>query len=157
MMEYQMMQMKNKKGFTLIEALVVVFVIGIMATVAVPYFNSWMPKMRLKAAGRDLYSNLQKAKIGAIKENTVVSFTFVATTGLPCANGSYVFTTAGGVNIINEVITNNICLTTPTGFPVGFSETGLPSGVTGTILLTHPDTPITYTITQTMGGGLRIQ
>lgn len=59
----------NRHGFTLVEIIVVMVVIGIMATFAVPSFLKWMPNINLKSAARDLYSTMQKAKIQAIKES----------------------------------------------------------------------------------------
>ena len=67
----------DKKGFTLIEAMVVVVIIGIATGIAVPNIVGWMPDYRLKSAARNLASNFQKAKFEAIKRNTsvVISFT----------------------------------------------------------------------------------
>ena len=62
--------MRNQSGFTLIEAMIVIAVIGIMTAVAVASSLSYLPDMRLKSASRDLYSNLQKAKMMAVKTNT---------------------------------------------------------------------------------------
>jgi prepilin-type N-terminal cleavage/methylation domain-containing protein len=60
---------KNVSGFTLVEVIVVVSMIGILAAIGIPAFSSWMPDYRLRSAARDLYSNLQRAKMGAIKNN----------------------------------------------------------------------------------------
>lgn len=54
----------------MVEVMVVVSMIGILAAVAIPAFSSWWPDYRLRSAARDLYSNLQRAKMGAIKNNT---------------------------------------------------------------------------------------
>lgn len=62
--------MHDNKGFTILEVVIVIVVIGIMAAIAVPNFLGYLPESRLKNAARDLFSNLQLAKIGAIKNNT---------------------------------------------------------------------------------------
>jgi prepilin-type N-terminal cleavage/methylation domain-containing protein len=59
---------KGASGFTLLEALVAVVILAVLATLAVPGFSRWLPNYRLKGAVRDLYSNLQLAKAGAIRD-----------------------------------------------------------------------------------------
>mgnify|MGYP001053023738 CR=1 FL=1 len=59
----------KKNGFTLIELIVVIAIMGIAAAIAIPGFSRWLPDSRLKSATRDVYSNMQSAKLGAIKEN----------------------------------------------------------------------------------------
>jgi Tfp pilus assembly protein FimT len=51
------------------ELIVVIVLLAILTAVGVPGFLSWLPKYRLKRAARDLYSNLQLAKMSAIKAN----------------------------------------------------------------------------------------
>jgi prepilin-type N-terminal cleavage/methylation domain-containing protein len=59
----------KKNGFTLIELLITFVILGIMVSIAIPGFSRWMPGYRLKSATRDLYSNMQLAKMGAVKNN----------------------------------------------------------------------------------------
>ena len=60
---------KNESGFSLIELLVAMVILAVLATVAIPTFSVWLPDYRLKRAARDLYSNLQRAKLGAVNAN----------------------------------------------------------------------------------------
>ena len=60
----------RESGFTAMELMVVIAIIGIMAAIAIPGFSTWLPNYRLKTAARDLYSNMQKTKVGAIKSNS---------------------------------------------------------------------------------------
>jgi len=59
----------QQRGFTLIEVVVVIAIIGIISAIAIPNYLGWIPKYRLKAAARDICSNMQKTKIRAVKEN----------------------------------------------------------------------------------------
>ena len=70
------MEMKNKNGFTLIEVLIVIGVIGLLAGIAATSLLSWLPNMRLKAVARDLYSNMQHARVSAVKTNAVSAVVF---------------------------------------------------------------------------------
>ena len=70
--------MMRKDGFTLIELLVTSVVLGIMVAIAIPGFSSWLPNYRLKGAAREVYSNMQLARLGAIRGNTDWAIVFDA-------------------------------------------------------------------------------
>lgn len=55
-------------GFTKVELLVVISILAISTSFAMPAFSRWLPNYRLKGAVRDLYSNLQLAKSAAIRD-----------------------------------------------------------------------------------------
>ena len=61
---------KRESGFSLIELLVIIVIIAILAAIAIPGFSAWLPNYRLRQAARDVYSNLQRAKVNAIKSNS---------------------------------------------------------------------------------------
>ena len=60
---------KTESGVTLIEIFVVLVILAVLAVAAIPAFSVWLPNYRLKTAARDLYSNLQLAKMGAVNKN----------------------------------------------------------------------------------------
>ena len=68
--------MKNNKGFTLIEVIIVVVLIGVLTAIAIPSYLNWLPNYRLKGAARNLYSNMQKAKVLAVKMNRSTAVIF---------------------------------------------------------------------------------
>jgi prepilin-type N-terminal cleavage/methylation domain-containing protein len=58
---------KSNKGFTVVELLTVMGIVGVLMAVALPGILSWIPEQRLKGAARELHDNLQFARIYAIK------------------------------------------------------------------------------------------
>jgi prepilin-type N-terminal cleavage/methylation domain-containing protein len=66
----------SKKGFSFIEVLVVMVIIGIISTIAVPNMSAMMKSYRLKSAANDLASTLQLARLTAISQNANSFITF---------------------------------------------------------------------------------
>ncbi|MFA4910265.1 MAG: GspH/FimT family pseudopilin [Desulfobacteria bacterium] len=73
-------RLRDKKGFTMIELLIVVAIIGITAAVASPYIIDWIPTMRVNSAARDLVSEMQLARMKAVSERNDYVITFDTTT-----------------------------------------------------------------------------
>jgi prepilin-type N-terminal cleavage/methylation domain-containing protein len=73
--------MTRKDGFTIIELLVTIVVLAIVAAIAIPGFSRWLPDRRLRVAARDVYSNMQLAKLGAVRSNTDWAIVFDTTAG----------------------------------------------------------------------------
>jgi len=57
------------RGLTIIELVVVMCILGVMVLIAIPNIGRWLPRYRLKSAARDVASNMQLARLGAIKDN----------------------------------------------------------------------------------------
>lgn len=60
----------NTKGFTLIELMVVIAIVGIIAGLSIPAFTSSIMQGRVKTVAYEVYQDVYLAKTEAIKRNT---------------------------------------------------------------------------------------
>jgi len=63
------LRVKRKGGFTIVELVVALAIMGIAVSAAIPGFSRWLPGYRLKSAATELYSNLHLAKMSAVRDN----------------------------------------------------------------------------------------
>ena len=73
--------MVGNRGFSLFEVIMVIAVIGIVAVFAVPNMMGWQAKTNLGAVATNLKSDLQMAKMKAIRENQYVAVSFFPSEG----------------------------------------------------------------------------
>jgi len=69
--------MKNKKGFTIMELMVVIAIIGVITAIATPSVIRWFSNQKFNSAVRDVQSSIEGMRQYAAKENSaaVISFT----------------------------------------------------------------------------------
>jgi len=82
---------RNKKGFTIIELMIVVAIIAILAAIAIPNFLSFVSKTRRA----EVKSNLEaifKAEISYFGENNVFSNSFNEIRWIPVGVARYTYT-----------------------------------------------------------------
>jgi Tfp pilus assembly protein FimT len=70
---------KNKRGSMMIDLLVVLGIIALLSTIAIPYLRKYQPNLKLNATARNLTTDLRYAQQLTVTEQTVhvVSFDLI--------------------------------------------------------------------------------
>lgn len=133
---------KFTSGFTLIEVLMAMVILAILTSIAIPGFSRWLPNYRLKGAARDLYSNFQVAKAGAIKERAQWAVVFDA------GGNSYQIVSGGADRVHgtggDDVIHKTVNLTNYES-GVSFGAGSATAAVDGGAITAVPVNPIVFT------------
>jgi prepilin-type N-terminal cleavage/methylation domain-containing protein len=162
------MTIKHKQnGFTLIEILTVIAIIGVLIAIVAPGIVSTLPNYRLRGEIRELKIDFKKAKLAAVKHNRDVIIEFVdAVAG---SGGSYkMFVNmdkdpapysldAGDITLIDKQIRQEMKLTnTFTNNQAGYNSRGLPLSI-GDVVIELGDDSKKYTLNVSSAGNVRLQ
>lgn len=79
-----MLNANPQRGFTLIEAMVVLIIMGLLLAVAAPNFSSWITGTRIRSTAESLLSGLQYAKSEATTRNAQVRFQLTTSLTASC-------------------------------------------------------------------------
>jgi type IV fimbrial biogenesis protein FimT len=116
---------QRNAGFTLIEMMVALAIGGILTAMAVPSINAIRDTYRLRSAAQDVFMALQKARMGAVKENNqfLVSFSGATYTSHNDLNNN-------GVQDAGEPLTTHNLANDMPDLDVGWTGIGGAAGVT---------------------------
>ena len=81
------MRTPQSSGFTLVELMIVVAIVGIIALIAGPNMVTGLPASRVRSAARDTVAQLRKARAVALRDNRQVVIVFDLTAGTSTVDG----------------------------------------------------------------------
>ena len=137
----------SEGGFTLTELMIVVAIIGIGASIAVPEFIRWNARTQLRQATSEIASQLTMARMAAMNRNRGVDVTIQATSGV--VNVSAVVSGGLGTVIPTRSFMNSVRAVTGGPVTVSFSSLGVKTSAgTGTQTFGVCDTKnVQYSVT----------
>jgi type IV fimbrial biogenesis protein FimT len=99
--------LSNETGFTLIELIVTISIVGVLAALAIPSFTSTITSNRLTTATNQVVSALNLARSEAVKHGTTVIVTELNTNA--CTNPSATAQWEGGWDVYIDINGNGSC------------------------------------------------
>lgn len=72
------MERRPSRGFSLVEMVVALSILGLILAIALPYWQSWLSSFRLDGAMRQIQSEIHQLKMRAAAENVGYQLTFTA-------------------------------------------------------------------------------
>lgn len=109
----------QQRGFTLVETMLVVVIIGILSALTVPDLRMMYARYELNQASQGLYNTMMIAQSRAISQNTIITAAITSNVG---GGGQAVFN--GGVPPVLFRPTVTLLQFPPLGQTVGFNSRG---------------------------------
>ena len=156
--------MSRNRGFTLIELVIVIAILGVLAGVITPSFMAWRDRSKVKGDATELRAVFESAKLRAIKHNANAVVTFPDTTSYQ----AFVDSNGNGIRDAGEVIIASITLSpgvtitnnTFSGNKMAFDSRGnadVPTGSTGSLVTMTSPGGARYNVSVTSFGRVQMR
>src|SRR3990172_7707402 len=138
--EGEKMKISSHKGFTLIELMIVIAIMGIMAAMAFPSYQTFMTQRRLNGAARQVMSDLMAARMKAVNLNQKVKVSFGSDHAYQLwndADGNGTVDDDEGDDIVKDIHPNYYDVTFSTAAPIFLPRGTVLPGSNSNITLTN--------------------
>jgi len=135
--------MINKSGFTIIEVIVVLVILGILLSIAGISGNAMLKKYRVETQMKQMFVELMNARVSAMQRNrtyfavfnptpTATQYTIYEDTS-PAPDGNGTLETAADRQVLRKILNSNYALTIPgvASTSINFDTRGLASMLPG--------------------------
>ena len=102
-----------REGFTTVEMIVVVAIVGMILAIALPYFGAVMRRARLTSEARQIFMPLLKARLEAIKRGNNVNVEISPNTAKESYREAIVYVDTNGNGSYDNVTTDTLIATFP--------------------------------------------
>jgi len=97
--------MKIQRGFSMIEVVITIAIMGILMAAAMPSIGDWIANTRVRSTAESIQNGLQRARMEAVRLNKPVTFYLVSDLGASCTlsatSGSWVVSQVSPVGQCN--------------------------------------------------------
>lgn len=122
---YMLRRKNSESGFTLIEMMIVVAIVGVTSAMAVPSYIDWHARYQLRQAATEIQNQLSVARISAMSRNSVVNVSLVLSGGKVQVSAG----DASGTSVIPATqMMSTVTGLNPAPTVVAFSPLGIRSG-----------------------------
>ncbi len=104
---------RRQRGFSIIELAVVMVILGLILTTAIPSIGTWMRNTKIRNQAEAVQNGLQQARLEAVKQNRAITFWLV---NLPTANSmndNCTLSATGTSWVVSQSSPASKCGTTP--------------------------------------------
>lgn len=133
----------RQRGFTIIESMIVIAIVGIVAAIAAPSFRNILATTRVKTASADIHLSLTRARSEAIKRNA--NITVDAASGWLAG-----WTVTNGIEAHAAISGDDITISGPTS--ITFTPNGRATTNPIRISLTSTETIVARCVSVTLSG-----